>query len=65
MSGALNFVEILATLYLMAIMGALGYVAFRAFMAKHGPFHLFANARTASVKPTLPRRASNRSTISR
>jgi hypothetical protein len=42
MSLALNLVEIIASCYLLAVIGALVYVDLRAFMAKRGPIRLFS-----------------------
>jgi hypothetical protein len=42
MSGALNLVEILASVYLLAIIGALAYANVRVFMAKRGAIYLFS-----------------------
>jgi len=41
MPGALNLVEILASVYLLAIIGALAYADVRALMAKCTTTHLF------------------------
>lgn len=41
MSGALNLVEILTSVYLLAIIGALAYANVRAFMAKRSATHVF------------------------
>jgi hypothetical protein len=41
MSDALNLVEILASVYLLAVIGALAYAALRAFLAKRGIAYLF------------------------
>ena len=45
MAGARNFVAVLVTLYLLAIMGALAYAALRALIAKRGVAYFF-HART-------------------
>jgi hypothetical protein len=42
MSGALNLVEILASIYLLAIIGVLAYANVRVFMAKRSVNHLFS-----------------------
>ena len=42
MSSALNLVEILTSVYLLAIIGALAYANVRAFVAKRGRTHLFS-----------------------
>jgi hypothetical protein len=42
MSGALNLVEIITSVYLLAIIGALAYANVRAFMAKRSTAHLFS-----------------------
>jgi len=43
MRGALNLVEILASAYLLAIIGALAYASLRAFFAKPNMTQLFFN----------------------
>jgi hypothetical protein len=45
MSSATNFVEILASVYLLAIVGALVYANVRAFVAKRGGEYLFSGRR--------------------
>jgi Tfp pilus assembly protein FimT len=42
MPGALKLVEILATLYLLAIIGALAYAAARAWRSRRGPAYRFS-----------------------
>jgi hypothetical protein len=45
MRGALNLVEILASAYLLAIIGALAYASLRAFFAKRSTAQLFFGRR--------------------
>jgi hypothetical protein len=45
MRGALNLVEILASAYVLAIIGALAYAALRAFLTKRSATQLFFSRR--------------------
>ena len=62
MTGAINFVEVIATLYVVAIIVALAYATFRAWLAKRDA--LFLRSMRRDRQPLAARSHHSGSTIS-
>jgi len=61
---AINLVEVFVTLYLLAIIGALAYAAFNAWVTRRGTTHFFSTRPHDVPPPTDEPSAHTRPTIS-